>query len=343
MLSLSTDCSDEMTDLAHLVNDPPPRSILCLGPVGLDLFIDGYAPRDPLILESWAGPAKIDALAAGSSGYTAMACHGLGHTVRLVSSVGDDVFGRHVLSQLETHGLDVGEIEIARGQTGVAVYLRIFGDAKRPMLFQAADFPPWPTRFPLSTETGPDALVISGSLHYPEYASVHLLPVLAECKTKGITTFLDPQFSHSDLTPAQRSSFISLLGLVDVLCCDEREGGQLFGSEDANYIIDAAKKAGCSTIAVKREHLGAVIGDGNRLLYQPAVSLGGPRGSAAGSGDAFMAGLIDGLRRTDEIEDASRWATSVAATAILNPQGVRGISREMVAEMTARVPRAQRI
>jgi len=321
-------------------------SVLCLGPVGIDIVMEGYAPTDPERLSTWAGPVEMRMLAAGSVGYVALALSGLDRPVTLVSTVGDDHLGHEILTQLNDAGVATENVERASGPTSVAAYLRMFGDAKRPMVFRAAGYAPWPTASTVTEllrRLEPAALIVSGALHFPDYCATEMGPVMGAARALGIPTMLDPQFPPEKRDLPWAHDLERVLRSTDVLCCDEIEGDHLFGSSDVDEIIRCARSRGIDTVIVKREHLGSVIDVADVRLYQPAVPLGGGVGSTIGSGDAFLAGYVDAFLRGESQHDAVGWATAVAAAAISNPDGVRGVTASDAARLRMSVPNAHNL
>ncbi len=320
--------------------------IVCLGPVGIDIVMEGYAPTDPDRLSTWAGPVEMRMLAAGSVGYAALALLGLGRAVTLTSTVGDDHLGAELIRQLEASGVDTSDIDVAPGPTSVAAYLRMFGDAKRPMVFRAGTYSPWPDALralEIVDQHRPSALVISGLLHYPEYASAQLAPVAARATERGIPVIVDPQFPPHRRAQPWAEDLDDLLGNTSVLCCDEMEGDHLFGSSDVDEIIAAGRRHGISTVVVKREHLGSVVDDGESRLYQSAISLGAGVGSTIGSGDAFLAGLVDALLDGDSTVGIIARATAAASVAITAPDGIRGVTGAEARRWRTLVPAPQEL
>lgn len=319
------------------------RGILCVGPVAADLIVEGFAPSDPEKLRTWTGPATVRTLAAGSIGYVALSLAALGLRARLESAVGSDAMGAELLERFGAAGVDTSGLRMLDGDTGLAIYLRLFGESKRPMVFRAAEFDPWPSQIAIESGDPPAMLVVSGALHYPEYSARHLGALLRSCRDLGVPVVLDPQFAPEDRPEPWETEFAEILSLTDLLCCDEREGAQLFGSADADEIIARGHEAGCRVVVVKREQSGAVLDDGTRRVYQPAVALGNGIGSTIGSGDAFLAGLAARLLQGGGLEELAKWATAVAAVAIMNPLGITGITDEAVRRMLDSVPTAQRL
>lgn len=316
--------------------------ILCIGPAAVDLIVEGFAPSDPARLMKWTGPATVRTLAAGSIGYAALSLTALGWRVRLFTCVGTDALGAEAVAQWQARGLDTRDVSVERGETGLAIYLRLFGDSKRPMVFRVAEYPPWPVGMSIAAlDEKPSVIVVSGALHFPQFSLDQLAPLLREARTAGIPVVLDPQFAPEDRREPWGAEFAEVLSLTDVLCCDEREGAQLFGSSDATDIIDRAHTAGCRIVVVKREHLGTVLDDGVRRIYQPAISLGSGIGSTIGSGDAFLAGLTSRLLSGGSIDEIARWGTAVAAVAITSAEGIAGITMSAVNRALGQVPSPQ--
>lgn len=316
-------------------------SALCVGPVAVDLVVEGFAPSDPARLARWTGPATVRTLAAGSIGYAAQSLTALGRRARLVTCVGDDALGHEAIGQWSSSGIPVDGVVVQPGETGLAIYLRLFGDSKRPMVFRAAEFDPWPVTIELERPEPPDVVVVSGALHFPHFAAAHLETLLRAARNHAIPVVLDPQFAAEDRDQPWIREFAGILAHTDVLCCDEREGAQLFGSADASDIIERAHDAGCRVVIVKREHLGAVLDDGRERIYQRAISLGSGIGSTIGSGDAFLAGVTSALLDGGSLADLARWGTAVATVAITAPDGIRGITIEAVTRTLPQVPAPQ--
>lgn len=318
--------------------------VLAVGPVGVDIVMEGYAPTDPERLRTWAGPVEMRMLAAGSVGYAALALHGLGRRVLLASTVGDDHLGSEIRRQFEAAGLSGSAIETEPGDSSVAAYLRMFGDAKRPMVFRVGAHAPWPPAVRLvqqMEDAAPTALVISGALHFPEYAAETLGAVAAAAGERGIPVFVDPQFPPRPRSQPWADDLGELLAHTSLLCLDEGEGAHLFGSADVEEIIRASRRHGITTVVVKREHLGSVVDDGDGRHYQPAVSLGSGVGSTIGSGDAFFAGLVDAALGARPSHEMAAWATAAATAAITGSEGLRDVTTRRAARWERSIPAAQ--
>ncbi|MCL2544564.1 MAG: hexose kinase [Clostridia bacterium] len=72
--------------------------------------------------------------------------------------------------------------------------------------------------------------------------------------------------------------------------------------------------AGARRVAVSLAEEGALLTDGAHVLFAPAVAV--PVRSAAGAGDAMVAGMIAGFREGDELEHALRCGVAAAAASV---------------------------
>src|SRR5690606_37356259 len=126
--------------------------VLCMGPIAMDMHVQAEAPADLDVLKHWIGSGAVSLQTGGSIGYTALALAGLGRRSVLRSTVGDDVFGREVLTQLTRLQVDVDGVSIAPGDTALAVYLRIFAGHKRPLVLRLPQHAPWPSEIALGEQ-----------------------------------------------------------------------------------------------------------------------------------------------------------------------------------------------
>lgn len=315
--------------------------VLCIGPVAIDLDVTGDAPLHPEELREWSGIGDVGVRAAGSIGYIAQTLKSLGRSVQLLSTVGDDFFAEEAIRQFASHGVDVSEVHHARGATSLAVYLRLFRGAKRPLIVRMPVYAPWPARPGPKILADPLAVVISGVLHFPEYARDTLPGLLRSYREKGIRTYLDPQFTTQLRREPWAGELAEVLGLANVLCCGDGEGEQLFGSSDVDEIISAAHGYGCETVIVKRGVKGTVVSDGSTRFEQPAAFVATLQHTTVGAGDAFLAGLVDATAAGEPLEPAIRWATATAAAWISLPYRDGIPTREQVELALDQVPQAR--
>ena len=299
-----------------------------VGPVNVDLFIRGDAPRDMEELTRWVGPSAVELVAAGSIGYTVQVLARLGCEVEVCTTVGDDPFGVFLRSALAAAGLGTSHVATAHGDTAIAIYMLLFGDAKRPFTYRLPSFAPWPDPPTLldGRAPRPDMIVSGGLLHFPEMAGRGLGTLFAEARREGIRTAIDPQFPLVETAPPWLPLCADVLAEADILLCDEGEGRALFGVGDVPATIETAHAAGPAIVAVKRGEAGCIVSDGRRRIEQPAVTIPAQQiREAVGAGDAFDAGFLDALARGMDLAEAARRATATAALSLTGRGGAESV------------------
>lgn len=318
-----------------------PRAAV-IGPVNMDLFIRGSAPLDRDALNAWVGPTETDLLVAGSVGYTIGALAGLGWSVEVCSTTGDDAFGAWIRADLEGRGIDCRHLRTAAGRTAIAMYLMLWGGHKRPMTYRLPDFEPWPDPLPpLDTlRPLPRVLHSGGLLHFPRMCHRGLGPLFQRMRANGVLTSIDPQFPLVDTPAPWLPAVGDVLAHADVLLCDEGEASNLFAVADAFAAIGPAHAAGPRIVAIKRGRAGAVVSDGEQVLDQSAADVDQSQvRDAVGAGDAFDAGFLDALADGLDVAAAARWATATASLTLAGRGGAEGITdRDAVAAALERVP-----
>jgi sugar/nucleoside kinase (ribokinase family) len=298
----------------------------------MDLFVRGSAPLDRDVLNRWVGPSQVELLVAGSIGYTVQVFAKLDWHVDVCSTVGSDAFGATIRRDLEAAGIDCRFMEQADGLTAIGIYMMLFGGHKRPLTVRFPDFEPWPDPPPALEDHGADdapplSLLHSGGLlHFPDMWHRGQADLFARMRRAGVMTSIDPQFPLTD-TPAPWLPLIAdVLSEADVLLCDEHEGTMLFQRDRVEDIVKHGLACGPRVVAVKRGAGGAVVGDRNGLVSQPAarVDQAAVR-EAVGAGDAFDAGFLDRLSDGADLREAARFATACAAVTLNGRGGAEAI------------------
>src|SRR5438552_11928705 len=116
-----------------------------IGPLNIDLILNGSAPRDIDALLEWMALSEVTLNVAGSAGYPALALQALGVQTGVVSTVADDALGDVIRRGLADAGLDLMRLHVAKGeQSSIAVYMLLFGSKKRPLTGRPVQHQPWP-------------------------------------------------------------------------------------------------------------------------------------------------------------------------------------------------------
>lgn len=313
--------------------------VVVVGPVNIDLFLRGEAPLDRAALNAWVGSPEVELLVAGSIGYALQVFARLGDDVEACATTGTDAFGGHIRQELEACGVDCHRMTEATGDTGIAIYMMLFGGLKRPLAVRMPGFEPWPDPPPLLDPDGPaPALVHSGGLlHFPAMWHRGLAEVFERARAAGSLTSIDPQFPLVDTAAPWLPHVVDVVRHSDVLLCDELEAKMLFDADSIEEAIPRAHAVGPGIVVIKRGADGAIVSDGRTLLDQPAVAMDQALvREAVGAGDAFDAGFLDALVRGHDIALAARWATAAASLSLSARGGAEGIADRAAVEARSR-------
>jgi ribokinase len=283
--------------------------IVVVGQIGRDLVL----AIDAMPASGGSVPVsdRIERL-GGKGANQAVGLRQLGADVALIGVVGEDAAAEQVLEDAVASGLDVRNV-VRRGRTALLVDIvepggarRLLEDVPAEALLTAADVL-------RAGDTLRGADTVSLQLQQPPDALLAAARIAAEA---GARIVLDGAI--------QGSARDELLGLADVLRADAEEttlltGAEVTGREDAERAADRLLDSGPTLVAL------AVPGEGN-LVAWTGGSRFFPHGEReiadpTGAGDAFLAGLIVGLRRSGNPEEAGRLAADGASSTVLRLGG----------------------
>lgn len=234
-------------------------------------------------------------LALGSSSaITAAVLAGLGHEVRLVSIVGDDLFGQFTLEELSKIGVDTAWVTVSRDvSTGVTVSLS--DERDRAMLTYmgsiAAVTPQIVPEELFHAAPGSRAHLHFGSYYLQSGMHGQWEPVLRRARQAGLTTSFDVGWDVSN--GWDNSEIFRLLRVADYFLPNEVELLHVTGAGSVEAAFSALPSAR-NHVAVKRG------GDGSTLLRPDGTTFARRPFrvtpiDTTGAGDSFNAGLIHGL------------------------------------------------
>lgn len=292
-----------------------PFDISVVGPLNVDMLIRGDGPTDWKQLQTWAGPADVNLTAAGSIGYTVQDMVKLGLSVQVCSALSGDTFGEFIYETLKDAEIDLGLVERYPGATtGIAVYILLFGNRKRPLAYHLPTHPMWRTQFSKAAREkllDARALHVGGYLHFQDCWHGELTDLYREAKARGLMTSIDPQFPLFDLQPPWLFALEDVLPYVDYLLCDEHEARCISGVQSLDDAAKVLLDSGVGCAILKQGADGSTIYTRERKFHQPAISLG-ELVDSIGAGDAYDSGFIYGTLQGWPLEHSALFA-SVAA------------------------------
>ena len=302
--------------------------VVTVGSLNIDVLITGNAPTDLAELTQWMGPSQVAIAAAGSNGYATLALAKLGLRTGVVAVLADDAFGDLIQREMAQAGVDVSHItRQPQTQSGIGIYLLLFGSKKRPLTYRFPTHYPWPN--PLG-QVDQDFLLsgrhvhCAGYLHFAEMWNDDLAKVYRAAQARGLTTSLDPQsmlvhYESSWLEPVRE-----VLKYTDLLLVNAHEASRLADSADLIKAALVLQQAGPRVVVVKNGPYGTVVCSRERSFVQPAIVV--PERDivdAVGAGDTFDAAFVAAFLWGWSLERCAKFASVAAASSL---RGVGGVS-----------------
>ncbi|MCW4386102.1 PfkB family carbohydrate kinase [Salinibacterium sp. SYSU T00001] len=231
----------------------------------------------------------------------------LGASVRMLGVVGDDETDSFVLEQARADGIDVEHV-IRRGTTALLLDIveadgtrRLFEDVPESALLTADDI-----RAHESAFDGVDTVILQ--LQQPTDA---LLAAAELARDRGIRLVLDGAIEGPERD--------RLLGLADVLRADATEASILTGVELGSR--DDAKRAAIELLAKGPSLVAVAVPGQGDLVVWDGGEVFTPLGDEevvdpTGAGDAFVAGLVTGLRAGHGQQHSAELAHAAAGATV---------------------------
>ena len=292
-------------------------TIAVFGSLNMDLVT--RVSRLPLLGETLMG-TEFFTTPGGKGANQAVAAAKLGIPTRLIGHVGDDDWGRSLLSELQTYGVETSGIQIdSTIHSGVAI-ITVAATGENQIIGvyganECMDQSDVDRLIPILD----DSEVLLLQLEVP-IESVKLAAQAAQAA--GVMVILDP-------APVPKTSIIHLYPYIDLLIPNETEASQLVGFE-VNSVETATKAAfvlhdqGAKAVIIKLGAQGALYSEelyseenGSEIMtsFVPAFEVKAIDTVAAG--DAFAGGLAVALVEGFPIVDAVRRGCAAGALATL--------------------------
>ncbi len=274
-------------------------------------------PPDPVSLDE-ARALLLDI--GGAEANLAIALCRLGHSVRFISRVGDDPFGRRMRTLLSAEGVDTSSLRTdPDAPTGVFFREWLADGARRVYYYR---------RNSAASRIGPDDLT-------PEQFNgariVHLTgitPALSEscaaacrraidlARAAGAIVSFDPNFRPRLWSASQaRDVLIPLMRAADILLMGHEDAQALLEVSSDDDALAAAAALGMRVVVLKCAERGAralVAGRHYAVPAAPVAQVIDP----VGAGDGFDAGFLAGWLRSWSIPESLALGARIGAAAV---------------------------
>jgi 2-dehydro-3-deoxygluconokinase len=314
----------------------PQGTIACFGEVVMRVSV----PHGELPLQS----ARFDAHVGGAEANVAVALAALGHVTSMISAVPDGPIGDGVLSELRRHGVDASPVRRPTGRMGL--YYHLPGGPMRPAevvydragsAFAEAKPGDWDWDALLG---GAGWLHVSGVTPAlgPNGAEAALAAV-QHARAAGIGVSFDGNWRGrlwERWQPDPAAILRPIIAHATLLFGNHRDAGLLLGREFSGEAEDRRREAAVALLdhfpaleyvaSTAREIVGA---DAHRITARidtrddggaSEPTIVAPVIDRVGTGDAFAAGVLDGLWAGKGLADAARHGLALSAL----KHGLRG-------------------
>jgi sugar/nucleoside kinase (ribokinase family) len=295
---------------ASRASDTP--AVVCAGILVADLFV----PPMPGLPAAGQLHATDDFLldTGGCAANTATGLAKLDVPVRVVGTIGNDLFGDFVLRDLREKGVDTTGIRRAPDLgTSKTVVLTVTGEDRRFIHTVGANSAFRVEEIDPTLLAGARALYVGGYLVMPGVTQERLAALFRAAREQGQVTFLDVVVPAGDRERPSMEKLSGVLPYVDYFLPNDEEAAALTGERDPARQAERFLAAGCGTAVITRGGEGTLLASRSETLRADVYPVEFVDG--AGSGDAFAAGFIAGVLEGWQPEETLRFASAIGASA----------------------------
>ncbi len=287
---------------------------------GSNMDIQGFPNSELIYKDSNIGKVKMSLGGVGRN--IAENLVRMGIQTRLISVIGDDVYGQKILEEARHIGLDMQDTLVLSGEN-TSTYLSI--------LDQSMDMVLAISHMDICERMTVD--YIKSKRHIIDHASLCVLDtnLPIEVIEYIVTTFKDTVFFLDTVSTAKAKKVKSLLGYFHTIKPNRIEAEILTGIEikDAADLPKAAAichEKGVSQVFISLGDEGVYYSnkETSKILKAPNITIV----NATGAGDAFLAALALGYVRQMKTEDSAKLAVAASVIALSHENTINPLMSE---------------
>lgn len=255
----------------------------------------------------------------------------LGHKVKLVCGLGEDVAGNLILHEIEKAGIDISGITQSAMLTTPIANLMVNADGSRVSINSKATML---TGYLPSEEQIKGAKVVSlaSLFRAPLDKKETIIAWAKAAKKEGALLCADTKM------PTYRKIVLEdikeILPLIDYMFPNENEAAYMTGKTEYREMAECLRRAGVKNVIVKTGPKGCVV-CGEECFDLPAYPVHAV--DSTGGGDNFVAGFISALLQGKSLRECCEYGTACAAVCVQSMGATTGVkNREVVEEFLKR-------
>ena len=287
-----------------------PLKFISIGHANIDitLFVPKLPPPD--------GDVKVLTSMVGTGGAAsnfAICVTKLGEEAGLLAVVGDDLLGKFFIDKLEELGVDVSNIEIAKGaSTGMVVVLNEIGKQRRMVSISGANAK-------MDSKTIEKWSKVISEADFVHIASLEIENALAVAKRRRDLSW-DP---GTKVVRLGLKKLDPMFGSVRRILLNKEEAKILAGKEEIKETLRFISDLGPTEVIVKLGERGSIALVEGTFYEVPALS---PLVvDTTGAGDVFDATYLVARARNYGVKDSLKLANAASALKISRPGTTTGI------------------
>ncbi len=270
-------------------------SICVIGNLNVDLIIRNV-PHLPEWGQEVFGKSYVLA-SSGQTGYLAFALRGLGVPVAVVGNLGEDVYGRQVLHDLQASGVDTAGVDLTLGgQTGITVAI-VRPDGERAFVSEQGCLAVYSEADALAHWDKAHAagiVCLVGTFMLTNLTFSACARLLAKATNEGKLTMLDTGWDPQNWPAGTQAGMREMLRHVSLYLPNLDEARAITGQKTVEDAALALQQLGPQWVAIKCGAEGSYARFGSQTCQVAARPV--EVYDAVGAGDVFNAGFLFGLR-----------------------------------------------
>lgn len=309
------------------MNNKDVCEVVIVGAAHMDLQV---YPVGKNLLESASYPARQMIWSVGGDALNeSTILTRLGHKVKLISCIGDDMIGSMIMEHCRKNNIDTTWLKRDKNKiTGINIGL--IGDDGERTFINNQSGSIWtfcPEDVDMEAVNEGCILSFASIFNNPQLDERLMVPLFKRAKKLGMLICADIVGNKRGET---LEDIKEALSYVDYFFPNYEEAKEIIGKEDADEIADALLSLGVKNVLIKIGRKGCLVKNGAERFIVP----GYPRSNCidtTGAGDNFASGFICGLlegKSLKECAELANCAASVAVEVVGATDGVR--SREQV-------------
>jgi ribokinase len=295
-----------------LLNREKIKKICIVGNLNIDLIIRNI-PNFPAWGQEVIGNGYT-IVSSGQSAYSAFALRKLNVPVSIIGNVGNDIYGKMILTDLNNAGVITEAVETSRqGKTGITIAI-VRPDGERAFVSDTACLSEFTMDLVLKYQPqiiGSEIICFVGSFFLPGLPICDTTNLLRKTKDLGKTTLLDTGWDPANWPKETISTLRKGLQYVDYFIPNMDEAHAITGQKDPYNALRSLLSDGAKTVVIKMGIDGSISNTDSDFVHVPAHPA--EVIDAVGAGDVFNAGFMFGTLQGWPVEAGMFFGTVLSA------------------------------